>query len=245
MSRTTPTDQGFSLIETTVLLSIMFILAGALSPIVSESITTARAVKAKNDALMIAAAIINLQKDIGTDAFTYGATPQLRAGLVVGDAPETWPDVLVSQGSEPQLEESEREQPAARGSLNGLLAAPASAASRANRGVRGKWLQLRREGLDDHLVTNRRGYRLRRPGEYGGWNGPYLSAKLAGDPWGNRYMVNTSWLDGAASVADASGRSRRAVFVVSPGANGVIETPFDQPITDAQAHGDDIVVRIQ
>ena len=94
-------------------------------------------------------------------------------------------------------------------------------------------------------MSNRKGYRFRRPGEYGGWNGPYLSADVKGDPWGNQFLINAAFLDGASTATDRFGNQRRAVFVVSAGANGVIETPFDQPITDARAHGDDIVVRIQ
>lgn len=233
---------GFTLIETTIMLSIMFILAGALSPVVSESITTARAVKAKNDAQLIAAALVNLQKDIGSDAFAYGQGGELSGTK----RPERLPDVLMSEGDDPSTDDDAREAAVARASVgNGLLQAPGNTGAPSMRQMRRKWIDLGRDLIDDYMVTNRRGYRLRQPGEYGGWNGPYLSAKLKGDPWGNRYLVNTSWLDGSASAADASGRARRAVFVVSPGANGVIETPFDQPITDAQGYGDDIVVRIQ
>ena len=66
-------ERGITIIETTVILSVLFILAGAMSPIVSESVTTARAVKAKNDASMIAMAIINLQKDLGGDALSFSS----------------------------------------------------------------------------------------------------------------------------------------------------------------------------
>ena len=58
-------ERGITILETTVILSVLFILAGAMSPIVSESVNTARAVKAKNDASMIALGLINLQKDVG------------------------------------------------------------------------------------------------------------------------------------------------------------------------------------
>jgi hypothetical protein len=94
-------------------------------------------------------------------------------------------------------------------------------------------------------MNHRRGYRVRRSGEYGGWNGPYVSAEVKGDPWGRRFLINSQWLDGGSSTADAQGRIRRAVFVVSPGADGVVDTPFEQSIVDARAYGDDIVIRIQ
>jgi hypothetical protein len=35
------------------------------------------------------------------------------------------------------------------------------------------------------------------------------------------------------------------VFVVSAGADGVIDTPFEQSVVEARAYGDDIVMRIQ
>ena len=62
------------------------------------------------------------------------------------------------------------------------------------------------ESLDDHLRSNRKGYRLRQPGEYGGWNGPYLSAELRSDPWGKQYLVNSAFLDGGSSAADSQGK---------------------------------------
>ena len=61
-------QRGITILETTVILSVLFILAGAMSPIVSESVNTARAVKARNDASMIAMGLINFQKDLGADA---------------------------------------------------------------------------------------------------------------------------------------------------------------------------------
>src|SRR5437868_6641467 len=59
------TDRGMTIIETTVVLAVLFVLAGAMSPIVGDSVTTARAIKAKNDARMIAVAMVNFQKDLG------------------------------------------------------------------------------------------------------------------------------------------------------------------------------------
>jgi len=237
-----------TIIEATVVLSILFILAGSMSPIVSESVSTARAVKAKNDAAMIATGLINLQKDIGGDAQAFG-------DLAPAAQSVSFPDVLLTAGNPPSTEESDSEtdllpavtplallQSLSGGLGNGAADDPDRAARRAQRG---KWREVTAGSLADHLWTNRHGYRLRRPGEYAGWNGPYVSADLKGDPWGNQFMVNTRFLDGGSTPADGQGRMRGAVFVVSAGYNGVIETPYEQPITDARAYGDDIVVRIQ
>lgn len=233
-----PGDRGMTIIETTVMLSVLFILAGVMSPIVSESVTTARAVKAKNDAAMIATGLLNFQRDVGADALSYGSGRGTRFQRLA--------DVLMSEGNAPRTEGSDEQEfaleAAAAGSALGLRPGRVLENMRA---LRRKWMEVSSDLLDDHFVTNRRGYRLRAPGEYGGWNGPYLSASLKGDPWGNRYLINTCWLDGGSTAADASGTPRRAVYVVSAGANGVIETPYEQPITDARAYGDDIVVRVQ
>jgi type II secretory pathway pseudopilin PulG len=231
-----------TIIETTVILSVMFILAGAMSPIVSESLTTARAVKAKNDAGMIAMGLINFQKDVGADALTFGGTSTASRALSL-------PDVLATEGEQPT---TENESSPADSTLMAALMTPGArgtsgggAGRGGSRAMRNRWREVVVGRLDDHLMTNRKGYRYRRPGEYGGWNGPYLSADIKGDPWGNQFMVNAGWLDGGTTAADANGDPRRAVFVVSAGANGIIETPYEQPIIDAGAVGDDVVVRIQ
>ena len=238
-------ERGITIIETTVILSVLFILAGAMAPIVSESVNTARAVKARNDASMIAMGLVNLQKDLGGDALSFGG-----AVAVVGRS-LALPNMLASEGADPEVDGADDVVETAIALP--ILAAPgqqtAAMSGRARRGAlraeRRKWRETRAEALDDHLRTNRHGYRYRRPGEYGGWNGPYVSAQIAGDPWGKKYMINSQFLDGSASVADADGNPRKAVFVISAGADGVIDTPFEQPIVDALAYGDDIVIRIQ
>ena len=237
-------ERGITIIETTVILSVLFILAGVMSPIVSESVTTARAVKARSDASMIAMGLINFQKDVGADALTMGGAAGPAQALRL-------PDVLASDGNTPETEEREEMQSIASvAPVLNLLSRGSGRANdqgppRANVAQRRRWLEMNAGALNDHLMTNKRGYRFRQPGEYGGWNGPYLSAELRGDPWGNEFMVNSLWLDGGSSAADSHGHPRRAVFVVSAGGNGTIETPFEQSIIDARAYGDDIVVRIQ
>jgi hypothetical protein len=203
-------------------------------------VNTARAVKAKNDASMIAMGLINLQKDVGADALNIG-------GAALAGQPLRLPDLLASQGGAPDVDEAQGEDDT---KLVALLAGPGRVsltpgARAALRAERHRWRDTQTGSLDDHLMNNRRGYRFRMPGEYGGWNGPYVSAEIKGDPWGKQYLINSQWLDGGSSTADATGRIRRAVFVVSAGADGVIDTPFEQSVVDARAHGDDIVVRIQ
>ena len=71
--------------------------------------------------------------------------------------------------------------------------------------------------------------------------GSYVSQPVA-DPWGNRYLVNigvVKMLDTADGSPDAP-----ALWVLSAGPNGVIETPFASPVLLAVVEGDDIGARI-
>lgn len=101
-------------------------------------------------------------------------------------------------------------------------------------------------GLADQLVTNAPGYALRTPTSQFGWNGPYFSSQLLADPWGNRYAVNVALIDLSLGAATASGQPKMAVWVLSAGPNGILETPFAQSILSAvRPGGDDIGTRVQ
>ena len=100
--------------------------------------------------------------------------------------------------------------------------------------------------LADQLVTNAPGYTLRSAVSPFGWNGPYFSSQLMADPWGNRYAVNAALVDLSPGAATASGQAKMAVWVLSAGPNGIVETPFAASIlTAVRPGGDDIGTRIQ
>jgi prepilin-type N-terminal cleavage/methylation domain-containing protein len=100
--------------------------------------------------------------------------------------------------------------------------------------------------LSDQLVTNAPGYTMRSAAAPFGWNGPYFSSQLGADPWGNRYAVNVALVDLSPGAATANGQPKMAVWVLSAGPNGILETPFAASILTAVAPGgDDIGTRIQ
>ena len=99
--------------------------------------------------------------------------------------------------------------------------------------------------LVDQLIHNAPGYVLKSPTSQFGWNGPYFSSELGADPWGNRYVVNIGLIDTSPGAVSGNGQPKLAVWVLSAGPNGTIETPFLQPILNAVAYGDDIATRIQ
>ncbi len=92
--------------------------------------------------------------------------------------------------------------------------------------------------LDRHLVFNEPagnpGYSWLTPSRSGGpgWRGAYLKADIGADPWGRRYAVNVKYL----------GR-KRDVLVLSAGADGLVETPFEA--RNVKYGGDDIAALVQ
>lgn len=99
--------------------------------------------------------------------------------------------------------------------------------------------------LSEQLINDAPGYSLKTPTSQFGWNGPYLSSEINADPWGNRYVVNIELIDSSASATTRSGGVKAAVWALSAGPNGIIETPFGKSILSASLVGDDIGVRIQ
>ena len=70
----------------------------------------------------------------------------------------------------------------------------------------------------------------------------HVSRPLRSDPWGNRYLVNVGALQ--TSEADGASTESRALWVLSAGPNGLVETRFAAPTMSAVVGGDDIGVRI-
>jgi len=96
------------------------------------------------------------------------------------------------------------------------------------------WGHCPRAATESYLVTRPAGVASK-------WKGPYLPMGLKTDPWGRAYLINVGLISKNAGASE----ERRAVFVISAGANGVIDTPLDQFVTNAQVLGDDVSSRIQ
>lgn len=78
----------------------------------------------------------------------------------------------------------------------------------------------------------------------GNLDGRYLPT-VAADPWTNRYAVNAVFLERTDGAQVGAAPNKRAVWVLSAGPNGIIETPFSQPARSAVLGGDDIGTRVQ
>jgi prepilin-type N-terminal cleavage/methylation domain-containing protein len=107
------------------------------------------------------------------------------------------------------------------------------------------WTTGSTDRFENQLLTNTPAYTTRTATSPFGWNGPYLSNTINADPWNNRYMANVRLLDSTQGLQDASGALKNAVWIISAGPNGAIDTAYSQAITVAVAGGDDIPVRLQ
>ena len=98
------------------------------------------------------------------------------------------------------------------------------------------WLSANSGDLGNILERNTQNYGT--SGKFA-WGGPYLT-NIASDPWGNKYFVNGPGM--------AFGQNR-AVFVLSAGPNGTIDTTFSQATGSGAAAvvvgGDDVVARVR
>jgi prepilin-type N-terminal cleavage/methylation domain-containing protein len=107
------------------------------------------------------------------------------------------------------------------------------------------WTTGTTDRFEDQLVTNAPGYTARTATSSFGWNGPYISNVINADPWNNRYAANITLIDTTQGIQDGSGNVKNAVWVLSAGPNGALETAYAQAVTVAVAGGDDITVRLQ
>ncbi len=107
------------------------------------------------------------------------------------------------------------------------------------------WIDTRLDLMSAHLTRNDKGYSASNPLGLGGWEGPYLPTVVKEDAWGHAYLVNVLYLDPRNIVQELDGTMLGAVFVLSAGRNGIVETPYYQPRDAAELYGDDIGFRLQ
>lgn len=101
------------------------------------------------------------------------------------------------------------------------------------------WNRTPNESIWWELVNVNNSYVKREPNPHNlpSWRGPYLT-EIKSDPWGNPYLINAAYLQGAATPDNT-----KKVWVISAGTNKRMDTNFEG--TNLQTGDDDIGYSIQ
>ncbi len=209
--------KGFTLIEVIVVIAVVAILAAILTPTIAKQIQDSRISRAKNETLVIGAAISDLRKDTGWWPYTNANGPSGGVDRVLGD-PSTVP----------------------------TGAASGAGAGAANWGSYGSTKRLSDylyyNNPDDNTGSsgqNETGQDYPTTGDFK-WNGPYIKKILLNDPWGRSYVINARYFPGNTR----GGTNRHHVYVLSAGPDHLWSTPYSDATPSEEIMGDDIGYRI-
>lgn len=239
MRRTLRNEHGMSLVEATIILLVLMLLTGVLSPSIGDYVNDAKMVKVKEDCEAIGVSLMRLTRDVGACLKFDGrkrCTKWNRVDILYSEGPKVTNDMLEGKGTTPFYDDA----------ISQTL----------------KWdLETERgDSLEHQLVANGLGPNYRTPGETNptgytltgpqfnlGWRGAYLSSPIGWDPWGRRYLVNSVFLATAQDALEGTTEGRRSggwshdVFCLSAGQNGLYETSFADKTggRGTQREGDD------
>ena len=209
---------GLSLVEVTIMLLVLMLLAGVLAPSIMDFVRDAQWVKVKEDCEAIGISVARMMRDVppcfrlvGTDACTVDNRVDL-----------LWSDGTTAGAISPTSSASTN-YTLAGGNATGPL----------------NWdtnITPQDGSMEQHLVRNDLlvPYPVPNvlyprtiptgPQQGTGWRGAYLSAPIGPNPWGGAYMVNSAFLSTATDAyAEAEGQNgtswNRDVFCLSGGPN--------------------------
>ncbi|HYR91674.1 MAG TPA: type II secretion system protein GspG [Terriglobia bacterium] len=158
-----PQSQGFTLLEIAIVMAIIAVLAGILTPVVMNYVEQARVTAAQADVIAIRDAITRFERDMGR-------FPMFNTGT--GGLPDSSGDRVRLEGPGNAPKET-------------VVSAWTSATPTDSDCTSGCGIG----SLVDQLMTNAPAYptttNLAKPFK---WKGPYISPQA--DPWGNKYLVN-------------------------------------------------------
>jgi Tfp pilus assembly major pilin PilA len=216
-----------SLVEATVILGVIALLAAILAPAVRAYVLNAQQVAAKKDVDEINAGLTRFLNDVGetwilrNGARTGTATDQAAPSHAAANRV----DLLVSDGRVPAVnvarssggtEWSAAVDDAAVQKLEYFLVTdkPSNNAANAYR------IATSMSGVGNFDQDAGSSYN-----SPFAWRGPYVAGPISADPWGNRYAVNVEFL--AHAQASTPSGNVNDVVVLSAGPNGLIENRID------------------
>lgn len=242
-------ERGFTLVEVSIILTVLTVLSLILLPGFGSYLRDARLARARGDLVAISTSIKAFLDDTAEGAFrSYGNGTRWTTDeeSYSPSSPEPWyvVETLISDGDTPDDNRSGTDVERWMWPLDGYMV----------------------DTMANHLVQNTPGgdagarYRTPEDLETGvpsqqfafysqqgfnarfAWRGPYLSAPVRSDPWGNRYAVNVEYLD---AVSDSDGSSATGwaydVFILSAGPDEELDTPYS---VDGVVPGDDDLILV-
>jgi len=225
-----------SLIEATVVLGVVSMLTAVLAPAVRNYVGSAQQTAAQRDVQIIGSALTQMLADTGelwvsrdgngsssTVPPSHGSSN--RADLLVSDGNIPSVHTARSVGGPPDWSTAVNDTTVQKLEYYLVTNTPSNTSANAYR-IATSMSVTTQYDPDSGATYN---------AEHA-WRGAYLPGPIGADPWGNRYAVNVEYL-ARAQGAGPSGNVND-VFVVSAGANSLIETRYD---TDGATSGNDIL----
>ena len=225
--------RGWSLIELTIILICLSVLCAILAPVIGRYVRNAKMIRCREDVQALGCAIWMFVEDTGNSCF-------LRDGSLDGPGatPANTVELVVTDGDIPGIGPHGADEWARPVNLNGI------------------------DFLAYHLITNNPGNDpvnayptprdlqaaslgdpvFAKPGSGGfnsefAWRGPYMTAPLDPDPWGNRYAVNCVFM-GPNPDPEVNGYTEDTI-VLSAGPDEEVDTQW---AVDGLTPGDDDVI---
>jgi type II secretory pathway pseudopilin PulG len=238
-----------SLVEASIILSVVSVLAAIMAPAVGSYLDTSRQVRAREDVQVIGAAIQSFISDNAESQFLQDA---INSGTPT--EPPTRPDanrvnLLVGDGDVPVLGGAIAAETFWTQAVNGTSVdtfsnhlienLPGEAATSRYRNPSDIFIAAPGGNNIDFARSSSSGFNA----PYA-WRGAYLRGPVDPDPWGNRYTANVAFLDPSATAAIGgitagfafADYPRLDVFVLSGGPDEEIDTRSAQ---DGAVPGDD------
>ena len=245
-------ERGLSLVEATIILMVLAILTAVIAPSMGDFLTDSRGVKAREDVQAIGISVERLRRDVGITCLSKDPDPITTACQIVNRV-----DLLVSDGNDPGASAGAATLAASTAAATSYnwLGASANAVPASNRDT------VDNQFMDNGVAYLNAGVNASNVYVSGaapkvgiGWRGAYLTGPGGADPWGYKYQANTVYLTVAQNAATGTSEGqlqagwRSDVFVVTGGANGVIDTNFssqDAGGSGSKANADDIIYVLQ
>lgn len=218
-------DVGFTLMEIIFVLAVIGILVALLTPMIFTHIEDAKRAQAQHDANLIAWAIAAFVKDTGLPPYK-NTTSAAKAGAF---EPGDFECLYGARGGEFTTDTDLTTDDGATDTWTSAGGIQCQAASTV------------RDTIENHLINNAPAGATAKAYATAGknaWRGPYLP-RVPDDAWGRKFLVNIR-------KADPDLNPPRAVWVISAGPNGKLETRSNaDAASTVDPGGDDVMARLK